>query len=402
MITRRSWFTYGTLLAIWLALLGWQVVEHQRVRHAVQLKLVEETKNISNTLGVFMRSQSFFGFISRRRLESALNELVKPGELHPLAVAVVNLDYERVASAGQSNQLPRGQVAGGVYWDGKARTLTLQNLVDLGDIGTNVVMSPSDFPNRPARRSDTNEPPPGFDPGRGPRSEPGREGGPPPPPPENEGGAAPAIQIAATESNLLSSNSAGTNGEPRRRSRRGDPERPFERPPWMSEADYQSILQKKGVHGFTIVMSTLSLIPPLVSDLWLRAVIVLLGTTALAAYALAWRNAARTSDLQIRLVRASELNSHLKEMNLAAAGLAHETRNPLNIVRGLAQMISRRDDSPPEIREKSRQILEETDRVTAQLNGFINYSRPRELHRAPTSLNSVASEVVRALNYDVE
>jgi signal transduction histidine kinase len=32
---------------------------------------------------------------------------------------------------------------------------------------------------------------------------------------------------------------------------------------------------------------------------------------------------------------------HLKEMNLAAAGLAHETRNPLNIIRGLAQMISK-------------------------------------------------------------
>ena len=28
-------------------------------------------------------------------------------------------------------------------------------------------------------------------------------------------------------------------------------------------------------------------------------------------------------------------------MNLAAAGLAHETRNPLNIIRGLAQMISK-------------------------------------------------------------
>ena len=122
----------------------------------------------------------------------------------------------------------------------------------------------------------------------------------------------------------------------------------------------------------------------------------------MAGYALAWRNAARTSELQIRLVRASELNSHLKEMNLAAAGLAHETRNPLNIVRGLAQMISRRDDASPEIQEKSRQMIEETDRVTAQLNEFINYSRPREVRRAATSLNSVVAEVARALNYDLE
>jgi signal transduction histidine kinase len=89
-------------------------------------------------------------------------------------------------------------------------------------------------------------------------------------------------------------------------------------------------------------------------------------------------------------------------MNLAAAGLAHETRNPLNIVRGLAQMISKREDASIEIRGKSREIIDETDRITAQLNEFINYSRPREVRRGGTNLNSVVAEVVRALNYDID
>ena len=117
---------------------------------------------------------------------------------------------------------------------------------------------------------------------------------------------------------------------------------------------------------------------------------------------LAWRNLAKTSELQIRLVRASELNSHLKEMNLAAAGLAHETRNPLNIIRGMAQLISKIQDGSPEVRAKSLEIISETDRVTAQLNEFINYSRPREVRRAATNLNAVVSEVVRAVNYDID
>ena len=85
-------------------------------------------------------------------------------------------------------------------------------------------------------------------------------------------------------------------------------------------------------------------------DLWMRTIIALLGTIAVAGYGLAWRNLEKTSELQLRLVRASELNLHLKEMNLAAAGLAHETRNPLNIIRGLAQMISKQQDASPEIR----------------------------------------------------
>jgi two-component system sensor histidine kinase HydH len=92
------------------------------------------------------------------------------------------------------------------------------------------------------------------------------------------------------------------------------------------------------------------------------------------------------------------LNSHLKEMNLAAAGLAHETRNPLNIIRGQAQMISKPARRPPEIREKSRAIVDETDKVTAQLNEFINYSRPREVRRTHARAERRAvNEVVRTL-----
>src|SRR5207244_6333153 len=51
---------------------------------------------------------------------------------------------------------------------------------------------------------------------------------------------------------------------------------------------------------------------------------------------------------------------------------------------------------------KTRGIIDETDKVTAQLNEFINYSRPREVRRSPLALSSVVNEVVRALNYDLE
>jgi signal transduction histidine kinase len=137
-------------------------------------------------------------------------------------------------------------------------------------------------------------------------------------------------------------------------------------------------------------------------DLWMRLIIGLLGTVAAVGFTIAWRGLIHASELQLRLVRASEQNLHLKDLSLAAAGLAHETRNPLNIIRGLAQIIAKRDDIPPEISAKSREIINETDRVTAQLNEFINYSRPREVRRAATDLGAVASEVARAWNCDIE
>jgi signal transduction histidine kinase len=131
-------------------------------------------------------------------------------------------------------------------------------------------------------------------------------------------------------------------------------------------------------------------------------VIVCFAGFSAVGVGLAWRTLAKSSELQIRLVRASESNAHLKEMNLAAAGLAHETRNPLNLIRGLAQMISRQPETPEAIRNRSREILDQTDRVTAQLNEFINYSRPREVRRSAVALNTIVNEVVRTLAYDLE
>ena len=149
-------------------------------------------------------------------------------------------------------------------------------------------------------------------------------------------------------------------------------------------------------------MSTQTVQAATTQDFWLRSIIGGLGAIAAAGLALAWRNVEKSSGLQTRLLRASELNNHLKEMNIAAAGLAHETRNPLNIIRGMAQMISRLPDASPGVRTQSKTIVDETDKVTAQLTEFINYSRPREVRRTKIALTAAISEIVRTLNFDLE
>jgi signal transduction histidine kinase len=67
----------------------------------------------------------------------------------------------------------------------------------------------------------------------------------------------------------------------------------------------------------------------------------------------------------------------------------------------MAQMIAK-SDAPPDLKEKSRAIVDETDKVTAQLNEFINYSRPREVRRVNVALAAAVAEVIRALNYDID
>jgi signal transduction histidine kinase len=359
MITRRSWLVYGMLGALWTLLVVWQIVEHARLHQAAQGQLIDRGRYISSTCGVLLRSRGFFGVISKERLEAALNGLVRnTNELE--SVVLLNAGGQKVAEAGAPFELPSNdELRQGVRW--ADRTMTLQIPVDLG---TNVAPELAQtnlelvLPEESLRAFRTNRPP------RRP---------------------------------------SDTNEAPDRpRDSRRPPDLRFNRPPWMQEEEYRELLQKAGVHSFVIVMSSDPVTQADLYDLWVRGIIGILGTLGAAGFALAWSNMTKTSELQLRLVRASELNTHLKEMNLAAAGLAHETRNPLNIIRGLAQIIAKRSDALPEIRDKSSDIINQTDRVTAQLNEFINYSRPREVRRAPIDLSAVVNEVARTLAYDIE
>ena len=388
-LNRRSTLIYGLLLGVWILVVAWQVAEHLRVREEARAALVNRAKDISTTLGIVLRSQRRFGgVVSKERLEASLTELVRQEKAELDGIALLNAAGEMVASAGTGMDL-QGRAAAGTTEKWNAQTVTLVNPVDLGtnltyDIeGTNlpIVLSRQDFTNRFAGTNRPGGPPRGPPPGPAPGENPtnlagGPEEPPPPPPPDND-----------------------TN---RIRSRDGGFRPRIGRPRWMSEEEFQAIREKQGVHSFVIVMSTQTLHEAFNQDLWLRAIIAILATISVVGSGLAWRSVTRSAELQIRLIRASELNSHLREMNLAAAGLAHETRNPLNIIRGMAQMISRQNDAPAEIRDNVRAIVAETDKVTAQLNEFINYSRPREVRRAKLALDSVVNEVARALAFDIE
>jgi signal transduction histidine kinase len=367
------------LFAIWAALIVWQVMEHVRVKNDARAVMVERARYVAMTCGRIMRARGgISGIISKERLENSINQLVNPGEFHSLelrSVVLVNSAGDIAAAAGTNVTLPSAEVLRGEpNWDGPI--VWLPNLVDLG---TNlsqdmIVVVPMQVL--------TNQPPP---------------------PGVNTNAAA-----ASTTTNLTPQ---GTNPPPPRFAgprrgeggrRGGPPPGGFIRPPWMSEAEYKSLREKAGAHNFFVGMSTEPVHEADSADLVIRLIIGLLGTAAVGGAALAWKSQVKTNELQLRLVRASEMNLHLKEMNLAAAGLAHETRNPLNIIRGLAQIISKQQDASAEIRGKTTEIIDETDRVTAQLNEFINYSRPREVRRAPTDLSAVVGEVARTLNYDIE
>jgi len=380
-VAKRTLGVYIILIAFGLGVCGWQVEEHLRLKQTAAQALINRGRDITSTLGVVVRSQRRFGLVvSKDRIESSLQDLVRPGVLE--SIAILGATGETIASAGRPVELtPEMLRQRGVYWH--EHTLTLMNLMDLGSAQTDVGSSaPAAIVVTDERMSRA------FRPSGSRRSSEPR----------------PAPDATASSAPDATANSAPDAGRPpANASGRPSLERPpFGRPQWMANEEYDAVIQKQGVHSLVITLSTDEMVGMVQSDLVLRSLVSLLALAASLGAVLAWRNLAQNSELQIRLVRAGEMNTHLKEMNLAAAGLAHETRNPLNLIRGLAQMITMQAENSPKLREHASSIMEEADRVTVQLNEFIDYSKPRDAHLAPVDFTRVAADVARTLLPDIE
>lgn len=333
-------------------LFGWQWGEHRRFEAATAQALVNRGRDITSTLGIIVRSQRRFGLlVARERIESTLQALIHPGDLEGLAL--LGPTGETIASAGRPIELtPEALRSRAEHWRG--HELVLLNLMDLGQAGATgeerplppaVVVSGQRMP-KAARAPST------------------RPGG--------EGGTAPSPRFI------------------------------FGRPAWMDEAEYAALLRTQGVHSLVITLSTAELRRAVRGDFLLRALVGAMGLGVAVVSGLAWRNRSRSAELQLRLLKAGEMNGHLAQMNLAAAGLAHETRNPLNLIRGHAQLVSMDPAADPRWRAHAAAILEEADRVTVQLNQFIDYAKPRQPVLGPVDLAALAADVGRTLGPDLE
>lgn len=86
-------------------------------------------------------------------------------------------------------------------------------------------------------------------------------------------------------------------------------------------------------------------------------------------------------------VRRSE---RLAALGQLSAGLAHELRNPLGVIRGSAELLSKNVSAEnPVAREMAGLIAGEVDRTNALVTRFLEFARPLALHRATADLRAV-------------
>lgn len=89
---------------------------------------------------------------------------------------------------------------------------------------------------------------------------------------------------------------------------------------------------------------------------------------------------------QRKLVRAE----HLSTIGQLSAGLAHEVRNPLFIIRATAEKLGKKI---PDATELSSDIIEEVDRVETLVASLLELGRPLELNEQAVNLSALLDEV---------
>ncbi|OGV58012.1 MAG: hypothetical protein A2X49_01485 [Lentisphaerae bacterium GWF2_52_8] len=128
--------------------------------------------------------------------------------------------------------------------------------------------------------------------------------------------------------------------------------------------------------------------------------LLFLGFVCAAAVMLAWSYFRQTQYLRQELGLIQKRREQIEELGLAAAGLAHETKNPLGLIRGCAQQIADGNIPPEECRRMAQEIMEEADVTSARLGDFLNYARIREPELRPVDAKAQLGRTIDLLKDD--
>ena len=105
------------------------------------------------------------------------------------------------------------------------------------------------------------------------------------------------------------------------------------------------------------------------------------------------RRAMERLRLKERLARAEKLSS-LGEM---AAGISHEIRNPLGIIRSSAELLKKKAAKVDPTNTIPDIIVEESSRLNSIITDFINYAKPRSPNIAPCRVEEVIEKNITFL-----
>ncbi len=91
-------------------------------------------------------------------------------------------------------------------------------------------------------------------------------------------------------------------------------------------------------------------------------------------------------------------SERLAALGQLSAGLAHEIRNPLGVIKGSAEMLARKlQDANPLASELAGNISSEVNRLSALVARFLDFARPSRLELRPQNITDLVDRALKAV-----
>ncbi|HET98284.1 MAG TPA: ATPase, partial [Desulfurivibrio alkaliphilus] len=98
--------------------------------------------------------------------------------------------------------------------------------------------------------------------------------------------------------------------------------------------------------------------------------------------------------------REVQKHEHLVTLGKMAAGVAHEVRNPLSSIKGLATLLGNRFPTDDPDRDTARLLVSEVERLNRSIGELLDYARPLPLNRRPCDLNQLLQNSLKLVAAD--
>jgi two-component system, NtrC family, sensor histidine kinase HydH len=165
---------------------------------------------------------------------------------------------------------------------------------------------------------------------------------------------------------------------------------------------------------FSLPLPEFELGPAALGELGLRVAFFFLVGMIVNRFVMEYRQQVRR--YQALAQNLSEANENLKKAQAEArraerlaalgqlsAGLAHEIRNPLGVIKGSAEILNQKLESSNSLaRELSGYIYTEVNRLSALVTRFLDFARPSHLEMRPLELPALLDRAVKSVSEQVE
>ena len=166
----------------------------------------------------------------------------------------------------------------------------------------------------------------------------------------------------------------------------------------LASAAYCSYLFDPALRDFEVTSESYTLLSMRILFFFLAAMVVNRFVVENRRQTRLYQELAETLAETNRKLEQARRSERLAALGQMSAGLAHEIRNPLGVIKGSAEMLHQKlGEGNPLASELAGYISSETNRLSALVTRFLDFARPLQMELAPQEVTTILERALQSV-----